>query len=98
MQTWPRLWAATATTQAAWGCCGTARSHRIGTTLSTAEPSKGICASLQVRPTADGNSVDVEYDASNAKLDVWADAHGSPPIIVATGFIAKDPKVCASFE
>lgn len=50
---------------------------------------------IQVRPTGDGNSVDVEYAASNEKLDRWADAHGSPPIIVATGFIAKDPKVLA---
>lgn len=50
---------------------------------------------MQVRPTGDGNSVDVEYAASNEKLDRWADAHGSPPIIVATGFIAKDPKVLA---
>ena len=47
----------------------------------------------QVRPTSDGNSVDVEYELSNAKLDAWADKHGAPSIIVATGFIAKDPKV-----
>lgn len=48
---------------------------------------------MQVRPTADGNSVDLEYEASNEKLDRWADTHGAPAIIVATGFIAKDPKV-----
>ena len=46
-----------------------------------------------MRPTADGNSVDLEYEASNEKLDRWAETHGAPPIIVATGFIAKDPKV-----
>lgn len=46
-----------------------------------------------MRPTADGNNVDVEYDLSNDKLDKWAEQHGAPPIIVATGFIAKDPKV-----
>lgn len=50
---------------------------------------------MQVRPTADGNNVDVEYDMSNAKLDAWAELHGAPAIIVATGFIAKDPKVRA---
>jgi len=47
---------------------------------------------LVVRATADGNNVDVEYDLSNAKLDKWAEQYGAPPIIVATGFIAKDPK------
>lgn len=51
---------------------------------------------LQVRPTADGNSVDLEYEASNEKLDRWAETHGAPPIIVATGFIAKDPKVSSA--
>ena len=44
-------------------------------------------------PTSDGNSVDVQYDRSNAKLDAWAEQHGVPQIIVATGFIAKNPKV-----
>lgn len=54
-----------------------------------------------MRPTADGNSVDLEYEASNEKLDRWAETHGAPPIIVATGFIAKDPKVafiCMPFK
>jgi len=46
-----------------------------------------------VTPTSDGNSVDVQYDRSNAKLDAWAEQHGVPHIIVATGFIAKNPKV-----
>ncbi|KAI3427052.1 hypothetical protein D9Q98_006993 [Chlorella vulgaris] len=46
---------------------------------------------LVVRPTADGNSVDVEYEISNAKLDQWGAKHGAPAIIVATGFIAKNP-------
>ena len=46
---------------------------------------------LVVTPTADGNSVDVQYDVSNAKLDAWTGKHGAPSIIVATGFIAKNP-------
>ena len=46
-----------------------------------------------VTPTSDGNSVDVQYDRSDAKLDAWAEQHGVPQIIVATGFIAKNPKV-----
>ena len=37
--------------------------------------------------------MDVQYDRSNAKLDAWAEQHGVPQIIVATGFIAKNPKV-----
>lgn len=45
---------------------------------------------LVVSPTADGNSVDVHYDASNARLDEWGQRHGAPKIIVATGFIAKN--------
>lgn len=40
---------------------------------------------LVVSPTADGNSVDVHYDTSNARLDEWGQRHGSPKIIVATG-------------
>lgn len=52
-----------------------------------------VLSDLQVRPTSDGNSVDPELDVSNEKLDRWADTHGAPAIIVATGFIAKDPKV-----
>lgn len=44
-----------------------------------------------VTPTSDGNSVDVQYDRSNANLDQWANDNGSPSIIVATGFIAKNP-------
>lgn len=35
---------------------------------------------LVVTPTSDGNSVDVEYDASNDKLDAWAQKHGSPSV------------------
>jgi aspartokinase/homoserine dehydrogenase 1 len=48
---------------------------------------------LVVAPTADGGSVDVLYEASEARLDVWAgaDAAGAPGIIVATGFIARNP-------
>ncbi len=45
-----------------------------------------------VTPTSDGNSVDVQYDRSDANLDAWAERHGVPQIIVATGFIAKNPK------
>lgn len=45
---------------------------------------------MVVRPTADGNSVDVEYEISNAKLDAWGAKHGTPKVIVATGFIAKN--------
>jgi len=33
-----------------------------------------------VTPTADGNSVDVDYDASNARLDAWAGRHGVPAV------------------
>jgi bifunctional aspartokinase / homoserine dehydrogenase 1 len=51
---------------------------------------------LVVTPTSDGNAVDVQYEASNAKLDSWADNHGVPKIIVSTGFIAKNPQVCPS--
>ena len=46
-----------------------------------------------VTPTSDGNSVDVQYERSNANLDTWSDEHGSPAIVVATGFIAKNPLV-----
>lgn len=46
---------------------------------------------LVVSPTSDGNSVDVHYDVSNQKLDAWAGKHGVPEIIIATGFIAKNP-------
>jgi aspartokinase/homoserine dehydrogenase 1 len=35
---------------------------------------------LVVTPTSDGNSVDVEYDASNERLDRWAQRHGSPAV------------------
>ncbi|KAH7620331.1 putative Bifunctional aspartokinase/homoserine dehydrogenase 2, chloroplastic [Nannochloris sp. 'desiccata'] len=46
---------------------------------------------LVVTPTSDGNSVDVQYDMSNKKLDMWTSLHGVPNIIIATGFIAKNP-------
>ncbi|KFM28466.1 Bifunctional aspartokinase/homoserine dehydrogenase, chloroplastic [Auxenochlorella protothecoides] len=46
---------------------------------------------LTVRDTADGASVDVEYDASDARLDAWAAAHGAPPLLLATGFVARNP-------
>lgn len=47
---------------------------------------------LVVTPTSDGQSVDVDYAASNANLDAWADEHGVPDIIVCTGFIARSPE------
>jgi aspartokinase len=45
---------------------------------------------LIVEPTSDGQSVDVDYDASNANLDAWAQRNGIPDIIVCTGFIARN--------
>ena len=35
---------------------------------------------LVVTPTSDGNSVDVEYEASNERLDAWARQHGAPSV------------------
>lgn len=46
---------------------------------------------LVVTPTSDGNSVDIQYDVSNARLDAWVQKNGAPEVIVATGFIAKNP-------
>ncbi len=46
---------------------------------------------LVVTPTSDGTSVDLQEDVSNAKLDAWFKTHGNHQIIVATGFIAKNP-------
>lgn len=45
---------------------------------------------LVVTPTSDGNSVDVQYEMSNQKLDAWTALHGVPSIIICTGFIAKN--------
>lgn len=45
---------------------------------------------LVVHPTSDGQSVDVRYDESNARLDAWAAQHGVPDVIVCTGFIARN--------
>lgn len=36
---------------------------------------------LVVTATSDGNSVDVEYEDSNVRLDRWAQKHGSPAVI-----------------
>ncbi|KAK9806380.1 hypothetical protein WJX72_012231 [[Myrmecia] bisecta] len=47
---------------------------------------------LVVTPTADGNAVDLDYDMSNLRLDRWAQKYGAPEVIVATGFIAKNPQ------
>lgn len=46
---------------------------------------------LVVTPTSDGNSVDIQYDVSNTRLDAWVQKNGAPEVIVATGFIAKNP-------
>ncbi len=46
---------------------------------------------LVVTPTSDGNSVDIQYELSNDRLDAWVRKNGAPEIIVATGFIAKNP-------
>ena len=46
---------------------------------------------LVVTPTSDGNSVDIQYDLSNDRLDKWVQNNGVPEVIVATGFIAKNP-------
>ena len=46
---------------------------------------------LVVTPTSDGNSVDIQYDLSNDRLDTWVRNNGAPEVIVATGFIAKNP-------
>ena len=46
---------------------------------------------LVVTPTSDGNSVDIQYELSNARLDAWVAKNGAPEVIVATGFIAKNP-------
>jgi hypothetical protein len=35
---------------------------------------------LVVAATSDGNSVDVEYGESNARLDRWAQKHGAPSV------------------
>jgi len=40
---------------------------------------------LVVTPTADGNSVDVDYEASNARLDAWAGRHGVPAVRARAG-------------
>jgi aspartokinase/homoserine dehydrogenase 1 len=46
---------------------------------------------LVVTPTSDGSSVDLDEEVSNVKLDAWFKAHGNHQIVVATGFIAKNP-------
>lgn len=48
---------------------------------------------LVVSPTSDGASVDLHEDVSNTRLDKWFQAQsGCPDIVVATGFIAKNPQ------
>lgn len=46
---------------------------------------------LVVTPTSDGTSVDLDEATSNARLDAWFKAHGNHKLVVATGFIAKNP-------
>ena len=36
--------------------------------------------------------MDVQYERSDAQLDKWGERHGVPDVIVATGFIAKNPQ------
>ena len=36
--------------------------------------------------------MDVQYERSDAQLDKWGEKHGVPDVIVATGFIAKNPQ------
>jgi aspartokinase len=48
---------------------------------------------LVVTPTRDGASVDLQEDASNARMDAWFERHGAHRIVVATGFIAKNTQV-----
>lgn len=47
---------------------------------------------LVVQPTTDGASVDVLYETSNGRLDTWCDKHGVPDVVIATGFIARNPE------
>jgi hypothetical protein len=44
----------------------------------------GLRQVLVVTPTSDGNSVDVEYEASNERLDTWARQHGAPSVSFLT--------------
>lgn len=52
---------------------------------------------LVVTPTSGDNSVDPQYEASNERLDAWVQKNGVPEVIVATGFIAKNPLGQVSF-
>lgn len=45
---------------------------------------------LVVVPTTDGSSVDLDEEASTAKMDAWFKEHGNHKLVVATGFIAKN--------
>jgi hypothetical protein len=46
---------------------------------------------LLVEPTSDGQSVNVDFESSNARLDAWADRNGGvPELIICTGFIASN--------
>lgn len=48
---------------------------------------------LTVSESLDGQTVDIEWEASNRALDQWWSTHcstGSPDVVVCTGFIASD--------
>ncbi|KAG1680976.1 hypothetical protein FOA52_009935 [Chlamydomonas sp. UWO 241] len=47
---------------------------------------------LVVTPTEDGTSVDLDEAASNQKLDEWFNLHGNNKLVIATGFIARNPQ------
>ena len=48
---------------------------------------------MVVAPTSDGNSVDVDYVASNAKLDQWSHRNG-PHEVRPKARLARCPGVC----
>lgn len=59
---------------------------------------------LVVTPTSDGNSVDVDYEESNAHLDQWSQKHGCPSVspsiphvLEAGGCLAQPAEVCLPF-
>ena len=56
------------------------------------DPGAALTNLQVVTPTSDGISVDVQYERSDAQLDKWGERHGVPDVIVATGFIAKNPQ------
>jgi aspartokinase/homoserine dehydrogenase 1 len=47
---------------------------------------------IVVSPTSDGQSVDIHYETSDTNLDAWCDKHGTPDVVICTGFIARTPE------